>query len=81
MKTERKREIESLKLRNRKQETARMNDKDKENEIRYSVELSVETLKTCARGPTTAEQRERDENIVFEGKLHQLCKRNKGKER
>lgn len=59
LRTERKREIESLKLWNRKQEAARMNDKDKENKIRYIVKLSVETLKTCAKEQTTLEQRER----------------------
>lgn len=41
-----------------------MNDKDKENEIRYTVELSVETLKTCVRRQTTAELRKRGMRIL-----------------
>lgn len=41
-----------------------MNDTDKESEIRYTVELSEETLNTCARGVNAPQERKRLEYCV-----------------
>lgn len=41
-----------------------MNDTDKKNEIRYTVELSEETLNTCARRQNTPQERKRLEYCV-----------------
>lgn len=54
-----------------------MNDTDKESEIRYTVELSRGNIKYMSR---MHHEKESDQNIVFEGKLHQLCEKNKDSE-
>lgn len=41
-----------------------MNDTDKESEIRYTVELSEETLNTCARRANAPQERKRLEYCV-----------------